>query len=131
MQEETRINIRFKVSNSGADDKWRKYSGWDWGVARLITRELEKIWRPDTIIQNAINQWKEKKTENQKEEERKFAKRIEEESIIKEMCQDLQRSIRVLGDQPKEEKVKLSKLVISPFTDALIDFFWFWNQFET
>ena len=47
------------------------------------------------------------------------------------MCQELQRSIRVFGDQPKEEKGKLPKLVISPFTDTLIDFFWFWNQFET
>ena len=75
------------------------------------------------IIQNAFNQWKEKKSENQKEEERKFAKRIEGEKIIKEMCQELQRSIRVLGDQRKEEKVKLPKLVISPFADTLIDFF--------
>ena len=47
MQEETRRNIRFKVSNSGADDKWKKYSGWDWGAVRSITRELEKIWRAD------------------------------------------------------------------------------------
>ena len=47
MQEETSINIRFNVSNSGADDKWRKYSGWDWGVVRSIIRELEKIWRAD------------------------------------------------------------------------------------
>ena len=47
------------------------------------------------------------------------------------MCQELQRSIRVLGDQWKEEKVKLPKLVISPFADTLIYFFWFWNQFET
>ena len=75
------------------------------------------------IIQNAFKQWKEKKTENQKEEERKFAKRIEGQKIIKEMCQELQRSIRVLGDQRKEEKVKLPKLVISPFADTLIYFF--------
>ena len=75
------------------------------------------------IIQNAFKQWKEKKTENQKEEERKFAKGIEGQKIIKEMCQELQRSIRVLGDQRKEEKVKLPKLVISPFADTLIYFF--------
>ena len=47
------------------------------------------------------------------------------------MGQELQRSIRVLEDQPKEEKVKLPKLVISPFTDTSIDFLLFWNQFET
>ena len=85
-----------------------------------------------TIIQDAINQWKEKKTiENWKEEESQFARRIAEEKKIEVMGQELQRSIRVLGDQPKEEKVKLPKLVISPFTDTSIDFFLFWNQFET
>ena len=42
---------------------------------------------------------------------------------IEEMRQELQRSIRVSGDQPKEEKVKLPKLVISPFTGTHIDFF--------
>ena len=31
----------------------------------------------------------------------------EEKKKIEEMRQELQRSIRILGDQPKEEKVKL------------------------
>ena len=35
-----------------------------------------------------------------------FARRKEEKKI-EEMRQELQRSIRILGDQPKEEKVKL------------------------
>ena len=43
----------------------------------------------------------------------------------------LQRSIRVSGDQPKEEKVKLPKLVILSVTGTHIDFSQIWNQFET
>ena len=45
IREETKRNMRFKVSNSGTDDKWRKYSRWDWGVVRSIRNEGEKIWR--------------------------------------------------------------------------------------
>ena len=87
---------------------------------------MRRFEEPMTIIQDAINQWKEKKTiENWKEEESQFTTRIEEEKKIEVMGQELQRSIRVLGDQPKEEKVKLPKLVISPFTDTSIDFFLF------
>ena len=82
-------------------------------------------------MQDAINLWKEKKTiENREEEKSKFA-RMELEKKIEEMRQELQRSIRVSGDQPKEEKVKLPKLVIPPFTGTHVDFFRFWNQFET
>ena len=35
------------------------------------------------------------------------------------------------GDQPKEEKVKLPKLVILSVTGTHIDFSQIWNQFET
>ena len=81
-------------------------------------------------MQDAINQWKEKKTiENREEEESKFARGMEEEKKIEEMSQELQRLIRVSGNQPKEEKAP--KLVISPFIGNHIDFFLFWNQFET
>ena len=77
-----------------------------------------------TSMQDAINQWQEKKTvKNQKEEESDFARRMEEEKKIEEISQELQRSIRVSGDQLKEEKVKLPKLAISPFTGTHIDFF--------
>ena len=72
------------------------------------------------IIQDAINQWKEKNRASLWEEWKKRKLKIEE----------LQRSIRVSGDQPKEENVKLPNLVISSFTGTHIDFFWFWNQFE-
>ena len=47
IQKETRRNIRFEVSNSGADDKWRKYSRRDWVVAKSIRRECDTIWRAD------------------------------------------------------------------------------------
>ena len=69
--------------------------------------------------------------DDRKEEENKFARRIDEERKIEEMHQKLQKSIKVSEDQTKEEKVKLPKLVISPFTGTHIDFFRFWNQFET
>ena len=85
------------------------------------------------IMQDAINQWKENKTiENREEEEEsKFARRMEEEKKIEKMHQELGISIRVPGDQPNEEKVKLLKLVNSPFLGTYTDFFRFWNQFET
>ena len=71
-----------------------------------LEERVRRFEQPLTIIQDAINQWKQKKTiENRKEEENKFARRIEDEKKIEEMCQELQRSIRVSGDQPKEEKV--------------------------
>ena len=72
------------------------------------------------------------KIEKKKKKKRaSLLRRREEEKKTEEMCQELQRSIRVLRDQSKEEKVKLPKLVISPFTDTHTDFFRFWNQFET
>ena len=85
-----------------------------------------------TIRQGAINQWKyKKKIDNWKEEKSKFQRWIKKEKEIKEICQVLQRSIRVSGDQPKEEKVKLPKLVILSVTITHIDFSQIWNQFET
>ena len=97
-----------------------------------LEESVRRFEEPMTIIQDAINQWKEKKTiKNRKEEESKFARRMEEEKKIEEIRQKLQRSIRVSGGQPREKKVKLPKLVISPFTGTHIDFFRFWNQFET
>ena len=38
--------------------------------------------------------------------------------------------MRVLGDQPKQENVKFSKLATSAFAGMHINFFQFWNQFE-
>ena len=71
-----------------------------------LEERVRRFEQPLTIIQDAINQWKQKKTiENRKEEENKFGRRIEDEKKIEEMRQELQRSIRVSGDQPKEEKV--------------------------
>ena len=97
-----------------------------------LEESVRRFEEPMTIKQDAINKWKEKKTmDGRKEEENKFARRIEEERKIEEMRQKLQKSIKVSEDQTKEEKVKLPKLVISPFTGTHIDFFRFWNQFET
>ena len=71
-----------------------------------LEERVRRFEQPLTIIQDAINQWKQKKTiENRKEEENKFGRRIEDEKKIEEMRQELQRSIRVSGDQPKEEKI--------------------------
>ena len=71
-----------------------------------LEESVRRFEEPMTIIQDAINQWKEKKTiKNRKEEESKFARRMEEEKKIEEIRQKLQRSIRVSGDQPREKKV--------------------------
>ena len=82
-----------------------------------LEESVRRFEQPMTIIQDAINQWKEKKRASLREEWKKRKLKIEE------IRQELQRSIRVSGDQPKEEKVKLPKLVISPFTGTHIDFF--------
>ena len=89
-----------------------------------LEESVRRSEEPMTIIQDSINQWKEKNAiESRKEEESKFARKIEKEKKIEEMRQELQRSIRVSGDQPKEQNVKLPKLVISPFTGTHNEFF--------
>ena len=59
--------------------------------------------------------------DDKKEEEDKRLRRIEEEGKIKQPSRELQRSSRVSVDQSKgEQKFKLPKLVISPFTGTHI-----------
>ena len=57
--------------------------------------------------------------DDKKEEEDKRLRRIEEEGKIKQPSRELQRSSRVSVD-PSEQKFKLPKLVISPFTGTHI-----------
>ena len=67
----------------------------DW--SDQLEENVRRFEEPMTIMQDAINQWKEKKT-------------------IKNW---------------KEEKIKLPKSVTSPFAGSHIQFFRFWNPFET
>ena len=67
----------------------------DW--SGQLEENVRRFEEPMTIMQDGINQWKEKKT-------------------IKNW---------------KEEKIKLSKSVTSPFAGSHIQFFRFWNPFET
>ena len=60
-----------------------------------LKESVRRFEEPMSVIQDAINQWKEKgKIENREEEEEeesKFARRMEEEKKIEEMRQELQK----------------------------------------
>ena len=60
-----------------------------------LKESVRRFEEPMAVIQDAINQWKEKgKIENREEEEEeesKFARRMEEEKKIEEMRQELQK----------------------------------------
>ena len=63
-----------------------KIDGW----SDQLGESKRRFEEPMTMIQDAINQWNEKKTiKNWKEEESKLARRIVEEKKIEEMLQEL------------------------------------------
>ena len=79
--------------------------------------------------EEAIKNWESRKS-NRREKPRRT--KIQEEKQIEEMRQELQKSSRIKGtDNNKDSKCKLPKLVISQFSGTHIDYFRFWDQFET
>ena len=70
---------------------------------------------------------------DQKQEEN-FRKRYEEEMWLEEMRMEMRKKyVDSEGKKSASEsnKVKLPKLVISKFEGTALDWFRFWNQFET
>ena len=70
---------------------------------------------------------------DQKQEEN-FRKRYEEEMRLEEMRMEMRKKyVDSEGKKSASEsnKVKLPKLVISKFEGTALDWFRFWNQFET
>ena len=89
-----------------------------------LDEKLKKIEQPMAVIEEAIKNWERRKSIKKKNQE-EFEKRDETgASKIK------QRGIRG-EDNNKDPKCKLSKLVMSQFNGTRIDYFRFWNQFET
>ena len=88
--------------------------------------------QPIADIEEAIKIWETRKSiEMKNQEEQRFERRIGEEQRIEEVRQELQKSSRIRGEDNKDPKSKFPKLVTSQFNGTHIDYFRFWNQFET
>ena len=98
-----------------------------------LDEKLEKMEQTMADIEEAMKIWERRKSiEEKHQEKQRFERRIREEQQIEEMRSELQKSSRIRGkDNNKDPKCKLPHLVISQFNDTHIDYFRFWNQFET
>ena len=70
------------------------------------------------------------------EDSGRFRKRVEEEVKIKEMNMEIKKKgFEFSGNEivkpDQKVSVKLLKLKITKFEGTALDWFWFWNQFET
>ena len=76
--------LRFKIQELMINEESTADEIEEW--SDQLEESARRFEEPVTIMQDAINQWKEKKTiENREEEESKFARRMEEEKKIEEM----------------------------------------------
>ena len=98
-----------------------------------LDEKLEKMEQPITDIEEAIKNCERRESiEEKNQEEQRFERKIREEKQIEEMRQEFQKSSRIRRvDNNKDAKCELPKLVISEFNGTHIDYFRFWNQFET
>ena len=91
------------------------------------------------VIKRAIAKFKDeagnyKRYLHDKEEEKRMQRRLEEERRIQEMkaeMKKLKKTEERRGSREDEVRVKLPKLVISQFEGTHLDWFRFWNQYET
>ena len=94
-----------------------------------VVSELEKSVK-------RLNDGEQAKTRSKMDQEQKenFRRRYEEEMRLEEMRMEMRREY-VNSEEKKSasesNKVKLPKLVISKFEVTALDWFRFWNQFET
>ena len=94
-----------------------------------VVSELEKSVKQ-------LNDGEQAKTRSKvdQEQEENFRKRYEEEMRLEEMRMEMRKKyVDSEGKKSASEsnKVKLPKLVISKFEGTALDWFRFWNQFET
>ena len=101
------------------------------GIAKTVTTT--------EVIKKAIAKFK-NEAENDaiylqdKEDKKRMERRLEEERRIQEMkaeMKKLKKTEERRGSREHEVRVKLPKLVISQFEGTHLDWFRFWNQYET
>ena len=66
------------------------------------------------------------------EQEVEFRRKLEQEKQLEEMRMEMRKQLEKKEGKKKEDsKAKLPKLFISKFEGTALDWFRFWNQFET
>ena len=125
--------MKYKVQEMMIESSAKKEAIDKWTAE--LDEKLEKLEQPMADIKEAIKNWERRKSIEEKNKNKKIQKlerRIREGKQIEEMRQELQKSSRIRGeDNNKDPKCILPKLVVSQFNGTHIDYFRFWNQFET
>ena len=108
-------------------EQWTEKHGEAVSIYELLVEDIEK---KITLIQ------REKEENEAEQEERRREKRFEEERRIMEMQLEMKKEEKkkedgLFSDNCKFVKTRLPKLVITPFDGTHLDWFRFWNQFET
>ena len=104
-----------------------------------LEESIAKTVTASEVIKRAIAKFKVeaencKRYLQDKEEEKRMQRRLEEERTIQEMkaeMKKLKKTEERRRSREDEDRVKLSKLVISQFEGTHQDWFHFWNQYET
>ena len=128
---------KYKVQEQMIESEKTEEEVTQWSVD--LEEGTEKTVTTSEVIKTAVSKFKDE-GENyarylkDKEEKRRIQRRLEEERRIQEMKAEMKRLKKTEERRCSTKdkvRVKLPKLVVSQFEGMLLDWFRFWNQYET